>query len=400
MTSLVDIQINRRNESEAPMDIDTASEDTTTIGPLFTGSDDERRMQVRAYRLWLSQVEAGELPPIEGLCPEQLGDLGTNGALVDFTLGLDRPALIYLGAALAAECGMDRDIFNLGDVPERSLLSRLTEHCLEVIANRAPVGFDAEFNDQDDRLVLYRSILLPFSSDGERVDFVYGVISWKHADRPKPGELQVQIVEPFPVLTAPPLPYHQPGLSGLLTSARELASRAQQTEDRSHRALYAAVSRAHDFAIAARAWPSERSALLAATGGGGGTTQLNDLVRAVFGPEWAKPRLSEFALVLEHAERTGLGQGALATVLLEFPGGLKGLVAAERALRKPSPPAPRTAIRPGLTRKLRQLTPLTAVIPIDEFTLVVARRNSDGTVSLLGNPGESLLLAKAVKHLI
>lgn len=389
MTSLVDIQINRRGESDAPMDVDTASEETTTLGPLFTGSDDERRMQVRAYRMWLSQVEAGELPPIEGLYPEQLGDLGTNGALVDFTLGLDRPALIYLGDALAAECGKDRDLFNLGDVPERSLLSRLTEHSLEVIANRAPVGFDAEFDDRDDRLVLYRSILLPFSSDGERVDFVYGVISWRHADRPQPGALQVQIVGPAP------------GLAGLLSSARDLALQAQQTEDRSHRALYAAVSRVHDLAVAARDWPGEFSTMLAATMGTAvPAAPLNALVQAVFGPGWAKSRLSEFALVLKHAARTGLGHGALQTVLQEFPGGLKGLVAVERALRKASSPAARTVLRPGLARKLRQLAPVVDIAPMDEFTLLVARRNRDGTVSLLGNPRDTRLLEKAAKQLV
>lgn len=398
MVSLTDIQISRGQEPEAPMDVDAASEDTATIGPLFTGSDDERRMQVRAYKLWLSRAEAGELPPIEGLHPEQLGDLGTNGALVDFTLGLDRPALIFLGDALAAECGEDRDIFNLGDVPERSLLSRLTEHCLEVIANRAPVGFDAEFDDRQDRLVLYRSILLPYSSDGESVDFVYGVISWKHADRPQPGAMRAPIIAPTAPLIPPNPQPERSALADLLASARDLADQARSSEERSHLTLYAAVSRAHDVAIAARACPGGLASLL--TEAGSSKDLLLTLARSIFGTDWPKSRISEFAVVLAHAERIGLAQGELKAVLVAAPGGLKGLVAAERAYRRGPAPQLRSTIRLDLARKLSALNPMDEVAPNSEFTLLVARRNSDGSLSVLGDPGEPSLLEKAAKHLI
>jgi hypothetical protein len=33
-------------------------------------------------------------------------------------------------------------------VPSRSLLSRLTDHYLQIIANSAPIGFEAEFVGQ------------------------------------------------------------------------------------------------------------------------------------------------------------------------------------------------------------------------------------------------------------
>ena len=33
----------------------------------------------------------------------------------------------------------------ISDVPSRSLLSRLTDHYMQIIANRSPVGFEAEF---------------------------------------------------------------------------------------------------------------------------------------------------------------------------------------------------------------------------------------------------------------
>src|SRR5206468_303766 len=61
-----------------------------------------------------------------------------------------------------------------------SLLSRLTDHFMQIIANRAPVGFEAEFENPRGESLCYRGILMPFSSDGDSIDFIYGVINWKH----------------------------------------------------------------------------------------------------------------------------------------------------------------------------------------------------------------------------
>src|SRR4029078_709500 len=85
----------------------------------------------------------------------------------------------YLGAAIREECGLDDDMRTIGDVPSRSLLSRLTDHYMQIIANRAPIGFQAEFQNQRDDNICYRGILMPFSSDGDTIDFIYGVINWK-----------------------------------------------------------------------------------------------------------------------------------------------------------------------------------------------------------------------------
>ena len=50
---------------------------------------------------------------------------------------------------------------------------------LQIIANCAPIGFEAEFVGQRGHNTLYRGILMPLSSDGEAIDFIYGVINWK-----------------------------------------------------------------------------------------------------------------------------------------------------------------------------------------------------------------------------
>src|SRR4030095_12039186 len=140
---------------------------------------DERRMHVRAYNYWCSLLEGRDYPSIEDLEPDSIQDFGPHSVLLDFTEGSDNPATPYIGTAVREECGIADDIKTISDVPGRSLLSRLTDHYLQIIANRAPVGFEAEVVKQRGRTICYRGILMPFSSDGDTIDFIYGVINWK-----------------------------------------------------------------------------------------------------------------------------------------------------------------------------------------------------------------------------
>ena len=140
---------------------------------------DERRMHVRAYNYWCSLLDGRDYPSIEDLEPGNIQDFGPHSVLLDFTEGSDNPATPYIGTAIREECGLGDDIKSIDGVPSRSLLSRLTDHYMQIIANRAPVGFEAEFVNQRGRNICYRGILMPFSSDGDTIDFIYGVINWK-----------------------------------------------------------------------------------------------------------------------------------------------------------------------------------------------------------------------------
>src|SRR3546814_14199041 len=68
-------------------------------------------------------------------------------------------------------------LFRSSQIPGRSLLSRLTDHYLQIIANRAPIGFEAEYESDRGVTIMYRGILLPFSSDDDTIDFIMGVIN-------------------------------------------------------------------------------------------------------------------------------------------------------------------------------------------------------------------------------
>ena len=53
----------------------------------------------------------------------KIADFGPHSVLLDFSKGIEDPAIRYLGRALREECGVGADIGRIADVPSRSLLS-------------------------------------------------------------------------------------------------------------------------------------------------------------------------------------------------------------------------------------------------------------------------------------
>ncbi|QPC98769.1 hypothetical protein [Qipengyuania soli] len=155
---------------------------------------DERRMQVRAYNHWASLLGDLNYPNIDDLEPEKLDDFGPYSVLLGMVDGIEDPDVLFVGSELVEECGEAGAMGKLSDVPSRSVLSRITDHYMQILANQAAIGFEAEFVNERGVTVLYRGILLPYSSDNETIDYIYGVINWKEmADQQTADELLLQI---------------------------------------------------------------------------------------------------------------------------------------------------------------------------------------------------------------
>lgn len=421
--------------------------------PVAIGAD-ERRMQVRAYNHWANLLRDRPFPSIEDLANGSLPDFDPYSVLMDFSHGIENPAIRFLGTALAEECGTTpKDIRTLADVPSRSLLSRITDHYLQIHANQAPIGFEAEFVNLAGRTVLYRGILLPFtgSRDSDEIDLIYGVINWKElADQRTTDALLKEIdlvlqprqhreIEPMAAWADGPAddsadildlvtpldedadgfdwpqpafgvaePHPSQSLADWLASARELAQAAQGSEDRTRHALYVALGRAWDFALAASEQPDEFRTLLEDSGL---TMQerapYTPVVKLVFGADYDKTRLAEYASAMSHAQRHGIARGAFAEFLSHAPGGLKGVVNAERRLRREEGGKTgglRETPAEELARKLRDVdaVPLAALAPEgEEFAVVVVRRTGSGEVLLLGEiTDDASLLERAAKRLV
>ena len=375
---------------------DGPDEGVDTAEPMFDLGGDERRMHVRAYNHWVSLLKGRPYPAIEDLDPTSIADFGANSVLLDFTDGLADPRIAFLGHALKHECGLDGSLKRIGEVPSRSLLSRLTDHYLQIIANRAPIGFEAEFVGTRGRPTLYRGILMPFSSDGDAIDFIYGVINWKElADAATQAGLDAELQAAR--AAAPPAERavwadgpaadrstddgnDEAGTLGdRLAMARESAAAFRAADTRSRAALYRALGRAHDFAQAADRDPDNYAALLSDAGlKAQARAPMTPVVKLVFGAEYDKTRLTEFAAVLDHARRHGVTAGALPAFLDLHAGGIKAVVAAERAQRRP---AATVDVYEQARAELRARPVLAQIeMPItgdDEFVVLLARRSGD-----------------------
>jgi len=401
---------------------------TPTDPPSAIGAD-ERRMHVRAYNYWVSLLGGRDYPSIEDLDPANISDFGPNSVLLDFTAGHQNPAMPYVGTAIRSECGIDEEIQHIEKVPSRSLLTRLTDHYLQIIANRAPIGFEAEFVNQRGRSICYRGILMPFSSDGDTIDFIYGVINWK--DIGEPVAAQQAITPALPPLELVPdvaennddvLELEQPafedvstddesdepeevqlevdaGLADRLWAARESADICKQADGRSRAALYRALAMAYDFAVAAKRVPDDYAEILDDAGvKSQARAPMTPIVKLVFGIDYDKTRLTEFAAALSHAERCAVDFGGFEQFLDNAEGGLKGLVAAERKARRPDQPAEdKTEIG---RKRLRAAPAMTlAELPTNqEFALVVTRRNANGVHEVVALVSDEAMLDRAMRR--
>jgi hypothetical protein len=414
-------------------------------------------MHVRAYNYWVSLLGGRAYPSIEDLEPENLDDFGPHSVLLDFTAGSENPAIAFLGRSLRQECGLHGDIRTINDVPSRSLLSRLTDHYLQIIANCAPIGFEAEFVSDKGVNTMYRGILMPLSSDGDTIDFIYGVINWKElADTATASALNQQVeqavanppaVEASPIwadgphadletaapLNTPPLPepdetlelgvhYQEAdeeddagedllsrlsidadaGLADRLCVARESAEAVKNADSRSRSTLYRALSEAYDFALAAEAEPADYAELLEDSGlKAQDRAPMTPIVKLIFGIDYDKTRLTEFAAALSHGRRRGLQTGAMLGFLEHHEGGLKGVVQAERQARRPAAmPDAGAAAR----ERLRQAEVI-AYLDIDagdaEFVLLVGRREADGRIAIVAPvSADASLIDRAIRKSI
>ena len=411
-----------------------ADEEPAMERPPEIGAD-ERRMHVRAYNYWVSLLGGRPYPSIADVDPHTIEDFGPHSVLLDFSRNQEDPEIVFLGRALRAECALDNAIRRISEVPGRSLLSRLTDHYLQIIANRAPIGFEAEFVGQRGHNTLYRGILMPLSSDGAEIDFIYGVINWKEsadgdtaallaaevgraiadapapacasgadcpvwADGPNAGHVEAAIAaepgEPADDATLSLWP--DTGLADRLSAARDCAVAARASDQRSRAALYGALGLAYDFALAADEAPDDYAELLEESGiKAQARAPMTPVVKLVFGAAYDKSRLTEFAAALSWAKREGVPAGTLAEAIEAHQGGLKGVVAAERAARRPAASPDRWA---EIRARLHEARPLARVeIEVagsDEFVLLVARRDGDG-LAILAPVADRRLVDQAIR---
>ena len=198
-------------------------------------------------------------------------------------------------------------------------------------------------------------------------------------------------------------------LGHLLAEARAFATDYCVMNARTRKALYAALGRTYDLTFYADSQPEAYTRLIEEAG-----LTIQDrapytpIIKLVFGPDYDKTRVAEFAAAIVYGRGKSLSVGSFSGFLEDFDGGLKAVVSLERLMRhgedRTTTGSARNEARPAIAYKLRKISLQTwsdLSSEGDEFALLMARRLPDGGVAMVGEvPRDIALLEKAARKLL
>ena len=121
---------------------------------------------------WLSIRGDKEFPPLHDFDPLQLSDAGQSSVLLELIGGGDDAEIRHLGEALKADGMVERII----DAPNPSVLSSIARKLPIVAISRDFLAFEDNFTDANGSTRCWVT-LLPLSSSGAWVDYVYAFVS-------------------------------------------------------------------------------------------------------------------------------------------------------------------------------------------------------------------------------
>jgi hypothetical protein len=244
--------------------------------------------------------------------------------------------------------------------------------------------------EEDDALELTETVELEaFAEPQDEAADVAPPAHFAWEDGPLADENEVPIVELD----------ENAALADRLWAARETAESVKAGEGRTRAALYKALGLAYDFALAADANPDEYAELLEESGvKAQARAPMTPIVKLVFGIDYDKARLTEFAAALSYAQRQQIALGAFEDFIAKQPGGLKALVAAERQARRPEA---RADSKGEIARARLRSAPSISLADVpaeEEFAVVVTRRGADGTHEPVAIVADEALVERAIRR--
>ncbi len=319
----------------------------------------EQGMTSRLFNYWNALRDDNPYPTRSAIRFEVVQGLSEYGFCI--VLDMDGPGPIYqiIGTKLKEMAGIDLSGKLVVDTPNDTLLAVVGKHYTEVLQSKGPVDLESEFSDNEGTVFLFHTIMLPCSEDGQHIESVIGAITFKEklsikeklakttsptapemigvatkrADLPIVGELKLSADQTIDTrhLTATSKDHLARGLR----ECQGLALACQSHEQRSRTALYEALERAYQFHFEAISDLDAYNSLCASQDIKTTTrAPFTALVKLIFGTDFDKTRISEYAACLSYAKRLDRKPGTLRELIESTDGGLKGCVKAERCARR------------------------------------------------------------------
>ena len=150
----------------------------------------ERRKHATVLNYWLSIRGDRELPPLHDLDPLEISDAAPSSVLLELIGGGEDAEIRHLGELLKAEGDAERII----DAPRPSLLASIANKLSIVAISRNFLSFEDEFSTDEGTTRCWVT-LLPLSSAGAWVDYVYGFVSFDAVSDETPEAVEMAAVE-------------------------------------------------------------------------------------------------------------------------------------------------------------------------------------------------------------
>lgn len=142
----------------------------------------ERRAVLRVLQHWRSICGKRACPSREDIDPLAIASDWKNCFLVELFGIRGVPTFSYIGQALRIAAWGDGVGARVTDCPPGTILAIATNYLDKAIGNRLPVSHNGSAM-HDGHAVLFRSILLPLSTDGARIDAILGTANFRRVEQ-------------------------------------------------------------------------------------------------------------------------------------------------------------------------------------------------------------------------
>ena len=137
----------------------------------------ERRLTTRVLTVW-KKIAGDGFPKRSQLDPRDFGGDWANCLMIDIDRVPMKSRFSYVGNALRDPTWPTFDRQCVAECLEGTLLELVTRHIKRVADRKKPVSFGGPgVHDEGD--ILYRTILLPLSEDGEHVDGILAAVAYR-----------------------------------------------------------------------------------------------------------------------------------------------------------------------------------------------------------------------------
>jgi len=153
-------------------DVPAGSEKTEVSEELPQGM--ERRLVLRLLGYWRSLCDDRKFPSFADVDPTAIPDIWANSFVLEVKDDDSEPVFRAVGDELAASISTSLIGRRMSDTPIDTLPGVSITYVDEVLDKEVPISRGGEFLKPDGTTVLYRSIILPMSDDGETVSGLLG----------------------------------------------------------------------------------------------------------------------------------------------------------------------------------------------------------------------------------